>query len=87
MTPVHPNVTELQLVVIQAEARASEARQQVMGATESRNPQAARNALDDLHAAIHGDLCDALDRIETGLGMRLFTALHGDVDVAGELAR
>ena len=81
MTPIHQAIAELRLVVGQAERRAIGARAEVLG---SQGPDAARHALEDLHAAIHGDLCDALDRIDSGLGTKLFTALHGDVALVGE---
>lgn len=86
MTPVHDTVAELRLTIAKAEERAREAARRaaqlkVQGAESYRFDQ----VVSDLQVAIHGDICDTLDRLDPKLGTRLFQALHGDVGLTGAL--
>lgn len=83
MTTPHPFLDDLRTTVAQAERRAFDARaqaQRLISAHATANGLAIEHIVSDLQTAIHGDVCDALDRIEQGLGMRLFMALHADSD-------
>jgi hypothetical protein len=86
MTPIHHHIADLHLLVIQAEERAREALAvSARLKTECAPAHRFDHVISDLHAAIHGDICDALDRIEPMLGTRLFQALHGDVELTEAL--
>lgn len=84
MTPLSRAILELRLAVTKAEQRALSLERRVAGLERTVHPSAYHP--DDLHdhrLAVTGDLADAIDRIEAGLGMRLMQAMHPECDFEG----
>lgn len=76
MSPFSLALTELHLAVRKAERRAA------MAAPADRKLAAFMDpdVLHDLQVEVAGDLADALDRIEPGLGTRWMQAMHPAVE-------
>ncbi|GAB1388965.1 hypothetical protein MASR1M6_11460 [Rubrivivax sp.] len=79
MSPISTTHAELQIAVSRAIKRADELRQR-LGRTPRGIPDAGE--LLDHRAAVAGDIADALDRIEAGLGLSWMRALYPEVPFA-----
>ncbi|GAB1387835.1 hypothetical protein MASR1M6_00150 [Rubrivivax sp.] len=82
MSPLTEVQTELQIAVSRAETRASD-----LTARLGRRPRGMQDAGDllDHRAAVTGDIADALDRVQPGLGVQWFRALYPEVEFEADL--
>lgn len=77
MTPLNQARTELRLAVLQAEGRAHGWAELPTAQECGYDVYAAR--AEDHRVAVLGDVADALDRIDPGLGSRLMQALYPEL--------
>lgn len=82
MTPVSTVHAELQLAVSEAEHRQAKLLAAHAGLRADPFTQAHQHAIGDHRAAVAGDMAEALDRIEPGLGQRWMQAMFPEFDLA-----
>lgn len=71
MTPLSHAITELRLAVDRAYGRGT-----ALLLRNEEGPAVTQSQLQDHRTEITGDLCDALDRIQPGLGSTLLAAMY-----------
>lgn len=76
MTPLSTTLAELRLAVAQAERRAAKIAPPDKRLAAFIDP----DVLHDHQVAVAGDIADAIDRIDPGLGTRWMQAMHPAVD-------
>lgn len=77
MSPLTTAHAELQIATSRAISRAAEVR----GRLSALQPSAHPSELHDHRTAVAGDMADALDRIEPGLGTRWMQAMYPEVNL------
>ncbi|HRD84478.1 MAG TPA: hypothetical protein PLF63_04830 [Rubrivivax sp.] len=82
MTPLTTQHAEVRLAVAEAERRLSQLLAEQPQLREAPFPLGHQHALSDHRVAIAGDMAEALDRIEPGLGQRWMQAMFPEFDLA-----
>lgn len=77
MNPLNQFQAELRLVVKQAEERAAALKPKLAAA----QPDDVPGLLHDHRVEVAGDIADAMDRLETGLGTRWMQAMFAELDL------
>jgi hypothetical protein len=80
MTPVNKELAELLLAIGQAERRGVATLLDAALKTELGGPELRADVLEDHRVAVAGDLADALDNIQPGLGRRWMQAMYPELD-------